>query len=447
MRLRQACFLASFVLSASSLSAPAFAQKAPKDKDAKDKDKDKDKDKEKDKLDGTPLKANDLALSVGENKTISAVDVKNYSEGTPGIVDIKLTTDATQFVVVGLKPGTTSLLLIKKSGQEINYIISVFSRSPALVESEVTELITNFPGVKIKRVGGRIFLDGTVGNEVDLKRVNQIAALYPGQVESLVTIGTRERSTNIRIDFFFVQYDKNSSYQIGVDYPTKIGGPFVTSNLGYDFVAKTTTAQANVVNQPLPGLDIASHYGWAKVIKQATVITANGTDALFENGGEQNFPVASGLTGTIQKISFGTQIVVQPLYDPTSKELELKISADVSDLVPGIKSTPLPGRQTAKLNTIVHMKVGQSLILSGIHASSESKTIDGLPLLSRIPILGPLFGSWGATETELESAIFIVPSVVQEPKGTAASMVSDALAEYEKFTGEVPSTYDKSVGK
>ena len=93
------------------------------------------------------------------------------------------------------------------------------------------------------------------------------------------------------------------------------------------------------------------------------------------------------------------------------------------------------------------MKVGQSLILSGIHASSESKTIDGLPGLSRIPILGPLFGSWGGTTTELESAIFIVPSVVQEPKGSAATMVSDALAAYENFSGDVPSTYEKMPSK
>src|SRR5262249_22299770 len=75
----------------------------------------------------------EMTLAVGENKTIPAWDVKNFSEGTPGIVDVKLTSDSSQFVIVGQKAGSTSLLLIKKNGQEINWVINVFSRSPQLV--------------------------------------------------------------------------------------------------------------------------------------------------------------------------------------------------------------------------------------------------------------------------------------------------------------------------
>ena len=55
---------------------------------------------------------NELNLVVGENKTLPAVGVKNYSEGIKGIADIKLTTDNTKFVIAGRKPGTTTLLLI-----------------------------------------------------------------------------------------------------------------------------------------------------------------------------------------------------------------------------------------------------------------------------------------------------------------------------------------------
>src|SRR5216684_666235 len=56
----------------------------------------------------------ELDLAVGENKTLPAIDVKNYAEGVAGIADVKLTTDRSQFVVSGQKPGSTTLLLIKK---------------------------------------------------------------------------------------------------------------------------------------------------------------------------------------------------------------------------------------------------------------------------------------------------------------------------------------------
>lgn len=399
----------------------------------------------------TPTAQNEeLNLAVGENKTISAADVKNYSEGTPGIVDIKLTSDASAFVVVGLKAGSTSLLLIKKNGQEVTWTINVFARSPQIVENELKQLLEGYTGVKVRRVGSRLFIEGSVANENDVKRIGQIAQLYGGQVESLVGIGATKDRTNIRVDFFFVQYKKDSGYQIGIAYPGRIGGdPIIQSNFGYDFVAKTTTATTNIVNQPLPGLDIASRYGWAKVLKQATVITTNGTDAMLDSGGEQNFPVASGLTGTIQKISFGTNVTVQPFFDPTTRELEVKVNADVSDLTPPVKSTPLPGRQVTKLQTIVHMKLGQSLIISGIHTQSESKTVEGLPILKDIPIIGVLFGTHGQDQEEVEGAVFIIPSVVEPSNRPAIEMVNETLTKYEDWSGtpllgsKMPSTYDK----
>ena len=275
------------------------------------------------------VQSRDVVLAVGETRTIPAVDVANYSEGTPGIVDVKLTSDATQFVVVGLKPGSTSLLLIAKDGTQTNEVINVFSRSPDMVQSEIGALIEGYTGLRIRRVGSRFFIEGGVSNEGDQKRIEQIAKLYPGQVESLVGVGAQaaDRYTNVRIDFFFVQYQKNSSYNVGVSWPSVIGGASLQSTVGYDFVAKAATVQASAVNQPLPGLDIAATHGWAKVLKQATVITTNGVEAKLENGGEQNFSIASGLTSTIRPITFGTTVTVVPRFDPQTRNLEIKTAA------------------------------------------------------------------------------------------------------------------------
>jgi len=404
----------------------------------------------------TPAAENqELNIAVGENKTIPAGDVKNYSEGTPGIVDVKLTTDAGAFVVVGLKAGSTSLLLIKKNGQEVTWTINVFARSPAIVENELKQLLEGYTGVKVRRVGSRLFIEGSVAAESDVKRIQQIASVYGGQVESLVGIGATKDRTNIRIDFFFVQYAKESGYQLGISYPGRIGGEYIQSNFGRDFVTGTNTAVTNIVNQPLPGLDIASAYGWAKVLKQATVITTNGTDAMLDAGGEQNFSVANGLTSTIQKISFGTNVTVQPFFDPVSRELEVKVIADVSDLTPatGVGNIPLPGRTVTKLQTVVHMKLGQSLVLSGIHTQDERKRAVGIPLLKDIPIIGVLFGTNKNESAEVEGAVFIIPSVVEPSTKPAIEMVNETLKQYEAWSGTpvlgspIPNAYEKAPKK
>jgi pilus assembly protein CpaC len=382
----------------------------------------------------------ELNLQVGANKTYPASDVKNYSEGVPGVADVRLSSDQTQFVVVGQKPGTTTLLLIKKDGSQTTLVINVFSRPPEVVRRELEQLLEGVPGVRLRQVGGRFFIEGGVSTEAEQKRVAQIAALYPGQAESLVAVGgvSAERKFNIRIDLFFAQYDKRYAYGVGISYPARFGGEAIQTNFTYDFLkGSATTAQASVVNQAMPALDIGVRRGWAKVLKQSTVITQNGSEAMFDSGGEQNYPITQGLTSTIYKIPFGINVVVMPRYDPNSRDLEMRVHADVADLVPAAGNTSLPGRNTSKLDTHVHMKLGQSIVLSGIRTSSLQRSTSGLPLLAEIPVLGVFFGSQGWERDDVEGAIFVIPSVVEAVPRQTVDLVGTAMSQYEKYSGDV----------
>ena len=397
----------------------------------------------------------DIVLAVGETRTISARDVKNYSEGVAGIVDIKLTSDASQFVLVGRKPGSTTLLLIKNDNSQNTLNINVFARPPAVVEKELSSLLSGL-NVQPRRIGSQIVLDGAVASESDLRRVEHIAALYEGQVTSLVQlgqsgatpVGNGQERFLIRIDFYFVQYDKNSSYGLGIGWPDSIGAT-ATADFAYDFMSKSVrSAKATLTGQPLPRLDIASRRGWAKVLKQATVITNNDAEANFSNGGEQNFPVNTGLTIGVQRIGFGTDVTVSPHYNPETHELGLKLAADVSDLTAAVSGTVLPGRTTSKLTTNISLKLGQSLVLSGIRTQSLTHSVSGLPGLSEIPLIGILFGSHAQSKLETEGAIFVVPSVIQTVPNDASELVSIALQKFKNYSGDVETVnaYDKKPG-
>jgi pilus assembly protein CpaC len=390
-----------------------------------------------------PLQAaEEMTLAVGENRTIAATDVKNYSEGAPGIVEVKVTPNGSQFVVVGMKPGATTLLMIKRDGSEQLWKINVFSQPLRIVEGELSQLLGDTPGVRVRRVGARFFIEGGVTNEAELARIEHVASLYPGQVESLVVLGgvAAERKINLRVDLFFVQYEKSRNHQLGLSWPAAIGGPgFGLASFAYDFLARATvTATASLVDQPLPGLDLAARNGWAKVLKHATVITANGTEAEYSNGGAQWFLAATGITSTLREINFGTTLKILPQYDPQSHEMHVKVGADVADLTPPLTpGTPLPGQNTSKLSTSVAMKLGQSLVLSGIRTSNARHTTSGLPWLSQIPILGALFGSIGDQSEEVEGAVFIVPSVIESVPARSAALVQRTLREYEEYSGDL----------
>jgi len=406
-----------------------------------------------------PENGEEINLAVGEARTISARDVKNYSEGVAGIVDIKLTTDNLNFVINGRRPGSTTLLLIKNDGTQITLNINVFVRAPNVVERELAQLLEGVQGIRVRRVGARIVIDGSVPSEGHLKRVQQLAAMYPNQVEALATIAGRggagggpvdDRKYIIRIDFYFVQFDRSSQYNVGLGWPASIGGPdVIKTEFAYDFVTSSTrSATAQVVNQPIPRLDIASRKGWAKVLKQATVIANNGAEASFQNGGEQLFPVNQGLTIGIQRVQFGSDLSVVTRFDPLKRDLDMKIVADVSDLTAAISGTPLPGRNTSRLSTSVSLKLGQSLVLSGIRTKSQTRNNAGLPFLSDIPILGLLFGSQANSELETEGAILVVPTVVATVPTQGAEMVESALAKFRNYDGNVNTinAFDKRPG-
>lgn len=393
-----------------------------------------------------PVNGETITLAIGETRVISAKDVKNYSEGVAGVIDIKLTSDANQFVIHGARQGSTTLLLIKNDGSQVTLNIDVFVRSPQAVERELTQLLEGLGGVRARRVGSHIVIDGTVADEEELKRVQHVASLYPGQVESLVSLASagapvvaqESQRFIIRIDFYFVQYDSTSTYSVGIGWPGSIGGSVLESTFTYDFLAGVPrTATATLANQPLPRLDIASTRGWAKVLKQATVITNNGTEASFSNGGEQNFSVTTGLGVGVQRIGFGTEITVLPKFNPVQRQIDIKLTADVADLTASVSGTTLPGRTTSKLTTSVSLKLGQSLVLSGIRRESTTHTVTGIPILKDIPVLGLLFGSHNDDTEATQGAVFIVPSVIEAIPSSAQELVESALAKFRDYHGNV----------
>ncbi|WP_394822891.1 pilus assembly protein N-terminal domain-containing protein [Pendulispora albinea] len=392
--------------------------------------------------------ANDeIILAVGETKTLPTKDVANYSVGVEGIIAVSLTGDKSQFVIAGKKAGSTTLLLIKNDQSQITIPITVTARSLATVEKELQQALEGTPGVKLRRVGSRFFIEGGVTTEGELRRIAQIASAYPGQVDNLVVVGQggTDRKLLVRLDFFFVQYEKTSSYAVGLGWPTSVGGfgpdgttPVFQSRIDYDLISgSTTAAQASIVNQPLPRLDIGSQHGWVKILKQSTVISANGTEATFQSGGEVNVIGSAGLTSQLQKITFGTNVSVLPRYDAQSKEVEVRLDSDISDLTPPGQGTTLPGRQTTKLATSVNLKLGQALVLSGIRTRNQRHSVAGLPGLSSIPVLGILFGSHQDEQRDQEGAIFIIPSIIETVPKSAVEVIKNALTAYEDFSGEV----------
>ncbi len=325
-----------------------------------------------------------MVLRVGEQKSLPARGVRSYSEGVPGIADVRVTRDQSRFVIVGKKEGTTSLLLFQLDGEQVQHNIQV------------------------------IAADGHKG------------------------LGGRE---NIRLDLYFVSIQDRYSHRIGLNSPGNIGSTITPSEAAIAITGGTgrpTRSAFQILPQTfLPSFDLAQAKGWAKTYRQATLVTANGTEALFTSGGEFNVQVQNNLTVNVQAIEFGTKVSVLPKYDRKTGRIELEIVADISDLDAQRGVQGIPGRVTSHLETLVNLDLGQSVSLAGIRARSERRTKEGIPGLALVPFIGALFGTHGRETEDNESYMLIVPSVVEPVSLAQRNRVEEALRVYDSFHGGV----------
>lgn len=65
--------------------------------------------------------------------------------------------------------------------------------------------------------------------------------------------------------------------------------------------------------------------------------------------------------------------------------------------------------------TTVSVKDGETVVLGGIIKSSVSTSVNKLPLLGDIPVLGKLFQSSSQTKSKTELLVFLTPRVVRDP--------------------------------
>ena len=130
--------------------------------------------------------AQDPAPSGNENeKTLYANSQETFSPGfalgdvavaEPEIADYKVLPGRREMLLYGKAPGTTTLTLWdQKRVQRAVITITVISREDQQAEKDLTELVADFPSVKVRRVKGKLVLTGVVQTKNDLEAIQKIA--------------------------------------------------------------------------------------------------------------------------------------------------------------------------------------------------------------------------------------------------------------------------------
>jgi len=234
-----------------------------------------------------------------------------------------------------------------------------------------------------------------------------------------VTLGENEK--------FGIEWLLKTQGVLGTDTASVVGGIIQDSglnNVDNPFVA-AAGAFASVLD---PGkfntvITALAENNQLKVISSPSVLATDTKEARIEVG--QDVPTATGQTvtdatsantiGQIQYRKTGAILEVTPQISSKNR-VTLKISQEISDVVAesteGIDS-PVFSNRTAKTTAIV--QDGHSLIIGGMILDRKEKVHIGVPILSRIPYLGYLFGATTTKVDRSEFLIIVTPHIVIHP--------------------------------
>ncbi|MDH3273585.1 MAG: type IV pilus secretin PilQ [Gammaproteobacteria bacterium] len=158
--------------------------------------------------------------------------------------------------------------------------------------------------------------------------------------------------------------------------------------------------------------------GRGEIVSTPRVITANQKEARIEQGVEIPYQQsASSGASTIQFKKAVLSLTVTPQITPDNNIImDLKVHKDnVGDIIStgGLGGT-VPSIDTRSVETQVLVADGQTVVLGGIYETERRETINKVPFLGDIPVLGNLFKSKSRIDNKAELLIFVTPRILEE---------------------------------
>jgi pilus assembly protein CpaC len=388
---------------------------------------------------GSVLYADDsVRLMVGRSTVVSlGSPIARVSLTSPDVADA-LVTAPTELLINGKTPGTISMFVWDRAGAIRRYEI-VVQRDLARLSEQMKQL---FPteNIDVQSNGRSIVLSGTVTNKDFIERAINLASGYVDKKEEVVTLlqvqeGARSNQVLLRVRFA----------EVNRTALTELGASLFTGAGGYkDYIARSTTQQyaapvfdnSDPTNPKLVFSDFLNLFlfntkeqlgtvikalqtrGLFQSLAEPNLVAESGKEASFLAGGEFPVPVAQG-TGanigiTVQFKEFGIRLTFTPVVN--GDRVHLKVRPEVSALdfsnAVTLNGFKIPALTTRRTETELELQNGQTFAVAGLLSNSMNKTMQKMPGIGDIPILGLLFKSQAAQKDRTELVVMITPEIL-----------------------------------
>ena len=160
--------------------------------------------------------------------------------------------------------------------------------------------------------------------------------------------------------------------------------------------------------------------GTIKTLASPNLVAVNGEKAKFLSGGEIPIPVVQSGSGDNSISVVFKEYGVKLDFEPTvidSGIINLRVVPEVStpDYTRAVVLSGflIPAFQTRRVDTVVELRDGQSLVIGGLTNTDVRKERRKIPLLGDIPVLGVFFQNSRDTIEENELVVLVSPRIIR----------------------------------
>lgn len=378
-------------------------------------------------VDGPPLTTVEVSVHKGTMVRVSRPAVTVFV-ADPTIADVESRSQQSIFVY-GKKLGDTTLMVLDENDKTlINATIHV-THDRTQLQSLIRRIAPD-ANIIVSSVDGGIILEGSVEEPQEAEDIQNVAERFLGDKETVLNRIAVTAPTQVNLRVRFAEVSKEVVRVLGVSW----SATDLTGSTQFNIQAlrpSLSTAGTQVIDfaqqiGPVSletTIDALEQEGLVSLLAEPNLTAISGETASFLAGGEFPIPVSvaanTGTTGSsigIEFKAYGVSLAFTPTV-LSGDRISLHLRPEVSELSDAgaitLQGFRIPGLITRRADTTIELASGQSFIIGGLMQNRTANSIDKVPGLADIPILGKLFQSRNYQANETELVIIATPYLVK----------------------------------
>jgi pilus assembly protein CpaC len=401
-------------------------------------------------------------IKLGLNKSIVVdlpADAYDILVANPAVADA-VTRTSRRIYLFGKSVGETNIFVFGPNGEQVVSLDLAVERDVSGLEEYLKRFIPD-SDITVELLNDNVVLTGTVETPLDAKRAADLANIFvsggeatTGQYSQTAAGGDAAGGVDINnpdqtrrvsqiVNLLKIIGDDQVTLKVTVAEVSRS----VMKQLGVNLIGSGNSSGINwgVISDNFTGLGKAlspsqlslgtsmidaylnamQQSGVMKTLAEPMLTAVSGEKATFRVGGEFNLvtgqdvdPDNGQITYDISKIEYGIGLEFQPVVLSPGR-ISLKIRTQVSEpTTEGSAALSGGGRRPGTnmlsirkrlADTTVELPSGGSMMIAGLVRDDVRQAVDGLPGLSKLPVLGALFRSRSFERNETELVIIVTP--------------------------------------